>query len=379
MASVEKRVRDGQVTWLARWRDPEGAQRKKTFGKKADADRFLTGIDHSILSGGYIDPAAGRQTFADFYAEWASRQVWESTTDKAMDLAARSATFRDLPLSKLRRSHVEAWIKAMDAADLAPGTIRTRLNNVRSVLRAAVRDRVISTDPAAGVTLPRDRRREAKMVLPTPVQVRAVLDAADEPFRAYVALAAFAGLRLGEAAAIQVGDIDFLGRRLHVRRQVQRAGAGQVEVRAPKYGSERTVYLADGLVELLARHVERFCAGTDPARWLFLGQGDAPPHQNTVGHRWRKACQAAGVQGVTLHDLRHYFASGLIAAGCDVVTVQRAMGHAKATTTLNTHSHLWRTAEDRTRRAAEAMLAEVVDGGGSEAACAPGVPRGRAG
>ncbi len=55
-----------------------------------------------------------------------------------------------------------------------------------------------------------------------------------------------------------------------------------------------------------------------------------------------------------LQDLRHYFASGLIAAGCDVVTVQRALGHRSPTTTLNTYAHLWPTAEDRTRIAAAA-------------------------
>ena len=61
-----------------------------------------------------------------------------------------------------------------------------------------------------------------------------------------------------------------------------------------------------------------------------------------------------------LHELRHYFASGLIAAGCDVVTGQRAMGHASATTTLNTYAHLWPTAEDRTRVAASGMAAAVL-------------------
>ena len=64
--------------------------------------------------------------------------------------------------------------------------------------------------------------------------------------------------------------------------------------------------------------------------------------------------------GVTLHDLRHFYASGLIAAGCDVVTVQRALGHARATTTLNTYAHLWPTADDRTRRAAGDLLAGVL-------------------
>lgn len=53
----------------------------------------------------------------------------------------------------------------------------------------------------------------------------------------------------------------------------------------------------------------------------------------------------------------HFYASGLIAAGCDVVTVQRALGHAKATTTLNTYGHLWPTAEDRTRAAAADLMA----------------------
>jgi integrase len=57
-----------------------------------------------------------------------------------------------------------------------------------------------------------------------------------------------------------------------------------------------------------------------------------------------------------LRDLRHYFASGLIAAGCDVVTVQRALGHASAAETLSTYSHLWPDASDRTRAAAGALL-----------------------
>src|SRR5215218_7081746 len=69
-------------------------------------------------------------------------------------------------------------------------------------------------------------------------------------------------------------------------------------------------------------------------------------------------CRATGLSGVKLHDLRHFYASGLIAAGCDVVTVQGALGHASATTTLNTYSHLWPTAEDRTRRAAEDLFAD---------------------
>jgi len=61
-----------------------------------------------------------------------------------------------------------------------------------------------------------------------------------------------------------------------------------------------------------------------------------------------------------LHDLRHFYASGLIAAGCDVVTVQRALGHSMPSITLNTYSHLWPTVEDRTRTAAAELMASVL-------------------
>jgi integrase len=70
--------------------------------------------------------------------------------------------------------------------------------------------------------------------------------------------------------------------------------------------------------------------------------------------------EGAKVEGITLQDLRHYYASGLIVAGCDVVTVQRALGHSKATTTLNTYAHFWLTAEDRTRKAAASMMVDVL-------------------
>jgi integrase len=222
-----------------------------------------------------------------------------------------------------------------------------------------VLDRVIPTDPSIGVTLPRRRRAEAAMTIPTTAEIGKTLKAADGPFRAYVALCAFAGLRVGEAAGVQVGDIDFLRRTLNVSRQIQREQGG-FEVRAPKYGSERSICLAPALASMLTAHIAAYRPGNDSARWLFVGEDEDPPHQNTVTHRWAKTSKAAGLEILKMHDCRHFYASGLIAHGADVVTVQRALGHAKATTTLNTYSHLWPTAEDRTRQAAEAMLIEAL-------------------
>jgi integrase len=364
MASLTRRP-DGQ--WRARYRDPSGKEHAAHRATKAAAQRWLDEQTAAIVTGQYVDPSAGRITFTTFFREWAQRQVWQTTTVTAMDLATRSVTFGDLPLNRVRRSHIEQWIKAMVVRGLAPGTIKTRYTNVRSVFRAAVGDKIIATDPCEGVALPSRRRAEHAMVLPTPIQVGSLIIAAEPDFAPFIALAAFAGLRLGECAGLQVGDVEFLRRELRIQRQVQRASHGEVEIRAPKYGSERTVYLPDGLLAMLADLIARRgdpefpdlanCQIDNKDAWLFTGSDDKPLHQATAGDRWRWTCKRAGISGVTFHGLRHFFASGLIAAGCDVVTVQRAMGHASATTTLAVYSHLWPTAEDKTRNAAANLMA----------------------
>lgn len=61
------------------------------------------------------------------------------------------------------------------------------------------------------------------MTIPAPAEVGRILDAAPEWFRPFVALCAFAGLRLGEAAGVQLDDVDFLRRTLNVQRQIQRS------------------------------------------------------------------------------------------------------------------------------------------------------------
>lgn len=59
---------------------------------------------------------------------------------------------------------------------------------------------------------------------------------------------------------------------------------------------------------------------------------------------WRGVRVARAIDDFTLHDLGHFYASGLIAAGCDVVTVQRSLGHSAPSITLDTYAHLWSTA-----------------------------------
>ena len=151
MASIARRP-DG--TYRPRYRDADGKEHARHFRRKVDAQRWLDEVTAAVVTGSYVDPKAGRITLSAFYAVWAARQVWAPGTELAMSLAVRTATFTDVELRLLRRSHVESWVKQMTTAGLAPGTVHTRVQNVRAVLRGAVRDRVIATDPSDGVTLP---------------------------------------------------------------------------------------------------------------------------------------------------------------------------------------------------------------------------------
>ena len=278
--------------WRARYRDESGKEHSRHFDRKIDAQQWLDAVTSAVVTGTYADPQAGRITFAAFFGEWSARQVWAPGTVLAMSLAARSVPFAGKPMKQVRRSDVETWIKQMDAAALAHGTIKTRYVNVRSVFRAAVKDRVIGNDPTDAVRLPRGRRPDVAMSIPTPEDVGQLMAVADERFQPFIALCAFAGLRLGEAAGVQLGDVDFLRKSLKVSRQVQRVNGGAIDVRAPKYGSERVVYLADSLVRVLSAHVAAH--GTlGKERWLFAGDSDNPPHQNTVSYWWRKALRDA--------------------------------------------------------------------------------------
>ncbi|MFS3127485.1 tyrosine-type recombinase/integrase [Nocardioides sp. Bht2] len=348
--------------WLGRYRDETGRDHTRAFVRKVDANNWLATETAAMVKGEWVDPNAGKVTLARFYATWSPNQVWVDSTRDNADRTVDTCTFKDVPLRSLRKSHVEAWVKGMTAT-LAATTIDTRMTIIRGALRAAVADRVIARDPSEGVALPRRRKAEAAMRLPSSEDVGLLLANADQDkrvstrhgFRAYVALCAFAGLRKGEAAAVQVGDIDFLRRTLRVTRQLQRDGQ-TFKVVPPKYGSERTVYLPDGLVAILSQHVAEHPPHEDG--WLFT-VGNGPLYDNAITWRWRATRDAADVD-VRLHDLRHYFASGLIAAGCDVVTVQRALGHASATTTLSTYAHLWPNAEDRTRTAAADLVAAAL-------------------
>lgn len=355
MASIKQRP-DG--AWRARYRDRDNREHARHFKLKRDAQRWLDEQTTAIVSGQYVHPRAGEVLWDVWTSEWVNRQAWAAGTVTAAETALHSVPWRDKRIGGVKPSHVQAWISGETKRGLAASTIRTRLNYVQMAFRAAVRDRVIPESPADGIKPPRARRAEATMQILTAEQAHEVLAAAGG-FRSFVEVCLFAGLRLGEAAGLQLRDVNFLGRTITVRRQVQGATIATSTLVPPKYGSERTIYVPGELTTALSAHIAREGL-TEPDEQLFRTPLGRLWQRNNAGEEWRRIREAVGLPDeVTLHTLRHTFASNLIASGCDVVTVQRALGHAQPSITLNTYSHLWPSAEDRTRAATADFMASV--------------------
>ena len=98
---------------------------------------------------------------------------------------------------------------------------------------------------------------------------------------------------------------------------------------------------------------------------IFSGSDGQLLRRSAFGNLRRRVNKEAGVKGRTFHSLRHYYASLLIRHGESVKIVQARLGHASASETLDTYSHLWPDSDDKTREAVDAYLGSplrVADG-----------------
>ncbi len=357
MVSIKQRP-DGK--WRARYRDDAGKEHARHFALKRDAQRWLDEVTTAVVTGAYVDPKAGSLTWDAFTESWMNDQVWVQGTLDAAETAVSSVPWRDKQLKAINHAQVKGWIAAEQKRGLAASTIATRLSYVQMAFRYAVKTKRISESPAVDVKAPRQRRAESAMVILPAESIPAVLEHAGD-FRMFIEVCLFAGLRLGEAAGLQLGDVDFMRRSIHVARQIQGATHKTAKPVPPKAGSERTIFIPDELALRLSAYVAALKI-TGPEEYLFLTPLNKLYQRNNAGAEFRRVRTEAKLpDDVTLHTLRHTYASNLIASGCDVVTVQRALGHATPSITLNVYSHLWPSAEDKTR-AATASFMETVKG-----------------
>jgi len=361
MASVEKRNRNGNVTWLARWRDPNGKQRKRSFRKRIEADRFIKIMEADMLRGNYVDPN-DPTIFRDYAESWRQSQVHRPTTQAHVETHLRRHVypyFGDRRLATIRPSEIQTWVTRLSTEGkkpLKPTTVQVVHGIVAAIFKSAIRDRKVAASPCESTKLPRKLPRQV-VPLATNAVVR-LAEAVPARYKALVVLAAGTGMRQGECFGLTLDRVDFLRRAVRVDQQLVLLPRKDPFLAPPKTAaSHRTVPLPAVVVSALAQHIGDYPV-THPDGLIFTdGHGQPLRRTSFSGEVWRPAVATAGAPaGTGFHALRHYYASLLIRHGESVKTVQTRLGHATAAETLDTYSHLWPDSDDRTREAIDTVL-----------------------
>jgi integrase/recombinase XerD len=230
------------------------------------------------------------------------------------------------------------WAADLRARGLAPATLARRIAAARTLYRHLVLLGVRDDNPAAGVELPRRRRRLPRTL--SPAEVERLITAANGVSpralrdRALVELLYGAGLRVSEAVGLDRARVDLDGR------LVRALGKG---------GKERLVPLGREAVDALRRYLARGRPYLDRRHRpeLFLNAQGGPLTRAGAFLILRRLAEKAGLEPERVHPhlLRHSFATHLLEGGADLRSVQEMLGHADlATTELYTH------VSDRRRR-----------------------------
>ena len=362
MGSIRKSPRTigkpkSEARWEARYRDPSGRQRTRTFATQADAKAFLSTAEADVIRGFWLDPTGSRRRFDEWTEEW-----WNTTTNLRRSTRARDRGYLDryvLPafeteqLGTITQLDLRAWVAGLSARGFAPATVILAYGLVAKVLAAAVDAGLIPSSPCRNVPLPKIEREEMRFLDPSEVERLAM--SIDERYRLLVLVGCYGGLRIGELAGLRRGRVDLLRGTVDVAEIADETG-GHLTYGPPKTrASRRTISLPRPVVAELA---ERLTATTNRDALVF----PAPEGGGLRVNSWRRRFWLPGVAKADLkplrpHDMRHTAVALWIAVGASPLEVTRRGGHTSTSFTLDRYGHLFPAADDTLRGKLETMMA----------------------
>jgi integrase len=338
-----------------KWHSFAGTKRKaqiecarliSEIGQGSYVERSLTAVGDFVRA--RIDQweAAGGITArsAERYRSLASRQI-------APHIGTR-------PLQKLSRLDIEGWHTALRNGGLAPRTIGVAHRVLCKALADAEKDGRIIKNVCRVERAPKVKAQETAIVTDIPGLITKI-----QGSRLYTLAmtALFTGMRLGELLALRDRSVDLDRGVIKISETLEDTTAHGVRFKQPKSAAGvRTITLPAIAIQVLREHRRELLE-----RRLQLGQGKLSPEDllfsNLEGQPlrtiristlWGELAERIGLPQITFHSLRHTHASQLIAAGIDVVTVSKRLGHSSPAITLKVYAHLFATDD---RRASDAI------------------------
>ena len=361
MASIKPYKAATGRRWRVQYRSPDGKSRtKQGFRTKTEAELWAAEQTTQIGSGTWLDPAAGKITIRKLSEVWweGRQQLKESTLKADKDRLENAVLpkWGDRQAVSIRPSEVQAWVGGLD---LSGSTIRHLPSILAQMLDVAVQDRMIPANPAREVKLP--RKVKAVKVYLAAQQLALLAECAGDN-SAIVWVLGTVGLRWGELAGLQVGDIDQQRSRLKIHRSVTYV-EGRPVVSLPKTHARREVSVSLPVMRMLVKRAR----GRDPKDWIFTSP-DGQPLRPQKSDRDFFAASVRRAQKkdedfptLTPHGLRHVAAGLMISQGMHVKAVQRQLGHASAAMTLDTYADLFDSDLDSVGSAMGEAISGVVE------------------
>lgn len=363
----------GKESWRARvylGLDDAGRRRyasKTIRGTKREAEEALNQLLVEAAEHRRHPMAAmGGQTFAELVAKW--REIGASDLEKSTLFEyERLLERRLLPrfgskkLRSIRTVDLDTYYAELHRGDWGVKPLGAlSIQHVHAVLRMllnqAVRWEWIPTNPASKASPPRVPK--SQRTIPSPQAVRRILEDCehhDPELACFLRLSAVSGARRGEVCALRWSDVDLESGSLIIQRSLYTGPKGQLLEKGTKTHASRRVSLDPATRQSLARHrgtCEQRAKACDVelaiAGFVFSDTPDGaePWRPGRVTLAFRRLADRLGVTGVRLHDLRHFAATQLLAAGVPVKTVSARLGHANPTTTLNVYAHHLESADE---------------------------------
>ena len=323
-----------------------------TFATKADALAWLSRSEADIGRAEWLDPAAGKATFAEVAARWLAGDSLKRGSTRARDQSILTVhvlpVLGDRQVVRVTRADVQRLVDGW-ARDHTPSTVRRMFAVVRGVFSFAVASDLLGRSPCAAVRLPRGGLVDRPVL--SAGQLEALAEALGPSQAPMMWLGVVGGLRWAECAGLPVGGLDLLHRTVSVSEQLGRDGRiGPPKSRAGVRRLSVPAWLAEDLAALLAA---RSLTATDARELVFVSEEGRPLHYSNWRRRtWRPACKTAGLPELRFHDLRSMAATALVAAGIDIKTAQVRLGHSSPAVTLGIYA---RATEQADRLAADAL------------------------
>ena len=363
--------------WRCRWYTIEGTTRKqhsKSFAKLTDAEAFQASMENDVRRGRYANPNDARRKFKDVADMWlrSKNNVSEGVrTRYECELRVYvNPKWANVSIGAITHDDVARWIGELstgeypaelhwqhDPKPLSPRSVKSIVKVVfAGVLDYAVKVRYLVENPAREAQVPKPEYKD--LVFLNIQEVETLADAAEQVGRPIdgliIRFQSYVGMRINETFALQVGDVDLSKRQIRVRRTWKNSAKTQ-RLGPPKSGRPRTV----AFPKFLVKPLRALMKGKPEAAYVFQAiRGGHINDHNWRRRVWHNAVERAGLQdveGLTPHSLRHSYAAIAIKAGADVKILQRQMGHASASLTLDIYGFLF---PERLGQVADAVDAE---------------------